>query len=52
VILDFSRPANRGNAFVEAFNGRFRQECLSKHWFMSLADAREKVEVWRRYYNE
>ena len=40
------------NAFIEAFNGKFRQECLDAHWFMSLADARKKMETYRRYYNE
>ena len=40
------------NAFIEAFNGRLRAECLSSHWFLSLADAAEKLEAWRRYYNE
>ena len=53
VVLDFSRPGKpTDNAFIEAFNGRFRAECLNAHWFLSLADAREKVEAWRRYYNE
>jgi putative transposase len=53
VTLDFSRPGKpTGNAFIEAFNGRFREECLNAHWFLSLADAQEKVENWRRYYNE
>src|SRR6185312_13808502 len=27
-------------------------ECLNAHWFLTLADAREKLEAWRRYYNE
>ncbi len=40
------------NAFVESFNGRFRDEYLNAHWFLSLADAAEKLEVWRRDYNE
>ena len=40
------------NAFVESFNGKFRQECLNTHWFMTLADAREKLETWRGFYNE
>ena len=40
------------NAFIEAFNGRFRADCLNAHWFLSLADAEEKVETWRRHYNE
>lgn len=53
VELDFSRPGKpTDNAFIEAFNGRLRAECLNAHWFLSLADAREKMETWRRYYNE
>ena len=53
VTLDFSRPGKpTDNAFIEAFNSRFRAECLNAHWFLSLADAREKMEDWRKYYNE
>jgi putative transposase len=53
VTLDFSRPGKpTDNAFIEAFNGRFRAECLNAHWFLSLADAQKKMEDWRRYYNE
>jgi putative transposase len=53
VTLDFSRPGKpTDNAYIESFNGRFRQECLNEHWFLSLDDAREKVEAWRRDYNE
>ncbi len=53
VVLDFSRPGKpTDNAFIEAFNGRFRAECLNQHWFLTLADAAEKLEAWRRYYNE
>lgn len=52
LILDFSRPGKpTDNAFIEAFNGRFRAECVNQHWFMSLADAREKLEAWRGDYN-
>jgi transposase InsO family protein len=40
------------NAYVESFNGRFRDECLNEHWFMSLAHARALIEAWRREYNE
>lgn len=51
--LDFSRPGKpTDNAFIEAFNGRFRAECLNQHWFLTHADAREKMEDWRRDYNE
>ena len=53
VTLDFSRPGKpTDNAFIEAFNGHLRAECLNTHWFLSLADAREKLEAWRRDYNE
>ncbi len=53
VTLDFSRPGKpTDNAFVESFNGRLRDECLNAHWFLSIADARAKIEAWRRDYNE
>lgn len=53
VILDFSRPGKpTDNAFIESFNGKFRAECLNAHWFMSLDDARTKMEEWRTDYNE
>ncbi|WP_085941381.1 IS3 family transposase [Herbaspirillum rubrisubalbicans] len=53
VELDFSRPGKpTDNAKVESFNGRFRQECLNAHWFLSLDDAKTKIEEWRQYYNE
>ena len=48
--IDPGKPTD--NAYIEAFNGRFRAECLNTHWFLTLADAREKLEEWRRYYNE
>ena len=52
VILDFSRPGKpTDNAYIEAFNGRFRAECLNAHWFLTLDDARQKIEDWRNYYN-
>ena len=40
------------NAYVESFNGRFRDECLNEHWFTSLAHAQVVIETWRREYNE
>jgi putative transposase len=53
VILDFSRPCKpTDNGFIEAFNSKLRAECLNAHWFLTLADAREKLEYWRQYYNE
>jgi putative transposase len=53
VALDFSRPGKpTDNAYIEAFNGRLRAECLNQHWFLSLDDAKEKLEAWRMDYNE
>ena len=53
VELDFSRPGKpTDNAKIESFNGRLRQECLNVHWFLSLDDARTKIEAWRQEYNE
>ena len=53
VTLDFSRPGKpTDNAFVESFNASARLECLGRHWFMDLDDAIQKVEDWRREYNE
>ena len=40
------------NAYVESFNGRFRDECLNEHWFTSLAHTQVLIETWRREYNE
>ena len=52
IRLQFIRPGRPvENAFVESFNGRFRDECLNEQWFLSLADARELIERWRRDYN-
>jgi len=52
VIMDYSRPGRpTDNPFVESFNGSFRDECLNAHWFLSLEDAQEKIESWRKEYN-
>ncbi|WP_139804406.1 IS3 family transposase [Pseudomonas aeruginosa] len=40
------------NAFIESFNGKFRDECLNENWFCSLAEARIRIAAWRRDYNE
>ena len=53
VDLDFSRPGKlTDNAFLEAFNARLRQELLNASWFLSLADARTRMEAWRSEYND
>lgn len=40
------------NAYIESFNGRFRDECLNEHWFTSLNHAKVVIEGWRCEYNE
>lgn len=39
------------NAFIEAFNGRLRDELLNEEVFTSLADARRRLSLWRYDYN-
>ncbi len=52
IRLHFIRPGKPvENAFVESFNGKFRDECLSENWFLSLSDARRAIEEWRLDYN-
>lgn len=52
VTLDFSRPGKpTDNPYVESFNGKFRDECLSVNWFLSLEDAKEKINTWKDDYN-
>jgi putative transposase len=53
VTMDFLRPSKpMDNAMIESFNGTFRDECLNVNWFLSMEDAREKIEKWRGDYNE
>ena len=52
VKLDFIRPGKpTENGIIESFNGKLRDECLNSEVFLSLADAREKLELWRHDYN-
>jgi putative transposase len=52
VRLHFIEPGKPvQNAFIESFNGKFRDECLNQNWFLSLAEARLVIEAWRVDYN-
>jgi putative transposase len=52
VQLQFIRPGKPvENAYIESFNGKFRDECLNENWFTDLQDARTKIESWRIDYN-
>ena len=53
VALQFIRPGRPvENAFIESFNGHFREECLSTEWFTSLTHAQQVIESWRNDYND
>jgi len=53
VELHFIEPGKpTQNAHIESFNGKFRDECLNGNWFMSLEEARMKIEAWRKDYNQ
>jgi putative transposase len=49
-FIDPGKPMQNG--FVESFNDKFRYECLNAEWFGGLDDARQRIEGWRREYNE
>jgi putative transposase len=52
VQLSFIRPGKPNeNAYIESFNGKFRDECLNEHWFVTMAQARRIIEAWRVEYN-
>jgi putative transposase len=53
VKLHFIQPGKPvQNAFVESFNGKFRDECLNENWFLTLQEAQMIIETWRKEYNE
>ena len=49
IFIDPGKPVQ--NAYIESFNGKFREECLDAHWFKNLSDARSTIEAWRNEYN-
>ncbi|ASJ25617.1 transposase [Laribacter hongkongensis] len=52
MTLQFIRPGKPvENAFIESFNGHFREECLNQSVFHDLQDARQRIEAWRQDYN-
>lgn len=52
VQLSFIRPGKPNeNAYIESFNGKFRDECLNDHWFTTMEQARRIIEAWRIEYN-
>ena len=52
IHIEYIRPGKpTDNAFIESFNGKFRDECLNEHWFLTLGHAQETIETWRLSYN-
>ena len=52
VRLHYIQPGKpTQNAYIESFNGRFRDECLNEHEFATLVEARNIIESWRLDYN-
>lgn len=49
-LIQAGKPTQ--NAYIESFNGKFRDECLNEHWFRSLAEARLLIGAWRQDYNQ
>jgi putative transposase len=40
------------NLTFNPLHGKFRDECLNEHWFLTLQEAQVVIEAWRREYNE
>ncbi len=40
-LIQAGKPTR--NAYIESFDGKFRDECLNEHWFMTLAHARAVI---------
>ena len=49
-FIDPGKPTQ--NAYIESFNGRFREECLNLNWFTTLSEAQRIIEDWRIDYNK
>ena len=53
VELCFIQPGKpTQNAFVESLNGKMRTECLDRHLFIDLLEAKKIIEDWQEHYNE
>jgi putative transposase len=50
ILIEPGSPTQ--NAYIESFNGTFRDECLNENWFESLEQARQAIAIWRTDYNE
>ncbi len=49
LFIEPGKPWQNGKG--ESFNGKLRDECLSREWFSSVKEAQVVIEVWRKFYN-
>ena len=50
LFIELGKPWQNGRG--ESFNGKLRDECLSREWFSSSKEAQVVIENWRKFYNE
>ncbi len=50
LFIEPGKPWQNGKG--ESFNGKLRDECLSREWFSSVKEAQVVIENWRKFYNE
>lgn len=50
LFIEPGKPWQNGKG--ESFNGKLRDECLSREWFSSVKEAQVMIESWRNFYNE
>ena len=49
IFIEPGKPWQNGKG--ESFNGKLRDECLSREWFSSVSEAQVIIENWRKFYN-
>ena len=49
IFIEPGKPWQNGKG--ESFNGKLRDECLSREWFSSVREAQVVIESWRNFYN-
>lgn len=49
IFIEPGKPWQNGKG--ESFNGKLRDECLSREWFSSVKEAQVVIENWRQFYN-
>jgi len=49
IFIEPGKPWQNGKG--ESFNGKLRDELLSREWFSSVREAQVVIESWRKFYN-